>query len=84
MVNKKSKTQTTKKRIKTQYLLIAAATIALGSILVFLISYAVAASYIGSTSGIIVGLIIAILIAIVITYLFLKRIRPQTVTGRRK
>ena len=84
MVNKKSKTQTTKQRIKTQYLLIAAATIALGSILVFLISYAVAASYIGNTGGIIVGLIIALLFAFVITYLFLKRIRPQTVTGRRK
>jgi NADH:ubiquinone oxidoreductase subunit 3 (subunit A) len=84
MANKKSKTQMTKQRIKTQYLLIAAATIALGSILVFLISYAVAASYIGNTGGIIIGLIIALLFAIVITYLFLKRIRPQTVTGRRK
>jgi NADH:ubiquinone oxidoreductase subunit 3 (subunit A) len=84
MTNKKSKTQPTKQRIKTQYLLIAAATIALGSILVFLISYAVAASYLGNTGGIIAGLIIGLLFAIVITSLFLKRIKPQTVTGRRK
>jgi NADH:ubiquinone oxidoreductase subunit 3 (subunit A) len=84
MANKKSKTLPTKQRIKTQYLLIAAATIALGSILVFLISYVVAASYIGNTGGIVVGLIIALLLAFVITYLFLKRIKPQTVAGRRK
>lgn len=84
MVNKKSKKQPTKQRIKTQYLLIAAATIALGSILVFLISYAVAASYMGNYGGIIAGLIIALLFTLVITYLFLKRIKPQTVTGRKK
>jgi positive regulator of sigma E activity len=84
MANKKSKSQATKQRIKTQYLLIAATTIALGALIVFLISYAVAASYFGNTGGIIVGLIIAILVAIIITNLFLKRIRPQTVTNRRR
>jgi NADH:ubiquinone oxidoreductase subunit 3 (subunit A) len=83
MVNKKSKTQPTKQRIKTQFLLIAAATIVIGSIIVFLISYAVAASYLGNTGGIISGLIIALLFVFVITYSFITRSRHQTVSGRR-
>jgi membrane associated rhomboid family serine protease len=83
MVNKKSKSQT-KQRIKPRYLLIVAVTIALGSLVVFLISSAIAGSYIGNTGGIIGGLIIAVLFALGITYLFLKRSRPQRVTGRKR
>jgi membrane associated rhomboid family serine protease len=84
MVNKKSKSQTTKQRIKPRYLLIAAATIILGSLIVFLIASAIIVSYIGTTGGMIGGLIIAVLFALVMAYFFLARSRPQNVTGRRR
>jgi membrane associated rhomboid family serine protease len=84
MANKKSKPQSTKQRIKPQYLLIVAVIIALGALVVFLISSPIAGSYLGNTGGFIGGLIIALLFALGITYLFLKRSRPQNVTVRKR
>jgi len=84
MVSKKSKSQTTKQKIKARYLLIIAAVIVLGSLIIFLIFSPILGSYIGNTGGTIGGLIIALLFALVITYLFLTQSRSQSVTGRRK
>ncbi|HEY3272280.1 MAG TPA: hypothetical protein VGJ92_00885 [Methanocella sp.] len=82
MANKKSKPQTTMQRIGPWYMLIIAVTIAIGSLLVFLISFAIIESYIGNTGGIVGGLIIALLFALVVIYSFLTRSWSRRETGR--
>lgn len=84
MGNKKLKSQATKQKINTRYLLIVAATVAIGFIMIFLIAFAVIGAYIGTIGGIIGGLIIALLFALVIARNFLSRFRPQARAGHKK